>query len=48
MKKVKVGVTVCYQNKPDETFVVVKKHKGALTNKPNMHSGILFDGYKRR
>ncbi len=45
MKKIKVGVKVYYQGRPDSIFTVIKKIKGAKTKKPVYHSGILLVGY---
>jgi len=48
MRKIKLGSTVCYTNKPDIELEVVEIVKGAKTNKPVYHGGILFTGYQRK
>ena len=45
MNKIKIGAKVFYQGKPGSIFTVGKKIKGAKTNKPVYHSGILLNGY---
>ncbi len=45
MKKIKVGATVLYNGKQCK---VVEKVKGAKTNKPVFHSGVLFNGYRSK
>jgi len=45
-KKIKVGINVFYVGKPDKVFKVVRKIKGAKTNQPVYHSGVLLNGFK--
>ena len=48
MNKIKVGAKVCYKDQPNNILTVIKKIKGAKTNKPVYHSGILFTGFKSK
>ena len=43
--EVRIGQKCVYKNQEVE---VLKKIPGKLTNKPNMHSGELFTGFKRQ
>lgn len=46
--KIKVGATVCYANNSESIHTVIGKIKGAKTNTPVYHSGILFNGFKSK
>ena len=46
--KIKVGAKVFYPKNPEVVLTVVKRIKGAKTNKPVYHGGIMFNGFKSK